>query len=204
MEVQVDFNLLPFLSFVLVTTFTPGPNNISSTSMGVLYGYKRTLHYMLGIATGFFFVMLLCGLVSTTLLRIFPAFERVLRLIGAAYIIWLAIGTLRESYTITKDDQPLLGFMGGMLLQLLNAKMIVYGMTLYSTYLAPLVNQPLYLLASAIGLASLAFISTSTWALFGSAIRRYLRLPKVKLAVNISLTVLLIYAAVELSGLLPA
>ena len=97
----MDFNLIPFLSFVVITTFTPGPNNISSTSMGVLYGYKRTLNYLLGIATGFFFVMLLCGLVSTTLLSVFPAFEKVLRLIGAAYIIWLAVETLRESYTFS-------------------------------------------------------------------------------------------------------
>ena len=172
--------------------------------MGVLYGYKRTLNYLLGIATGFFFVMLLCGLVSTTLLSVFPAFEKVLRLIGAAYIIWLAVETLRESYTFSQDDQPLLGYMRGMLLQLLNAKMIIYGMTLYATYLAALVSQPLYLVVSALGLACLAFFSTSTWALFGSAIRSYLRLPKVKRAVNMSLAILLIYTAVELSGLLPA
>ena len=94
--------------------------------------------------------------------------------------------------------------MRGMLLQLLNAKMIIYGMTLYATYLAALVSQPLYLVVSALGLACLAFFSTSTWALFGSAIRSYLRLPKVKRAVNMSLAILLIYTAVELSGLLPA
>ena len=199
---EIDF--VPFISFVLITTFTPGPNNISSTSMGVLYGYKRTIRYLLGIATGFFAVMLLCGLVSNTLLKVFPTFERVLRLVGAVYVIWLAIETLRESYNFTKDDQPLLGFMRGMLLQLLNAKMIIYGMTIYSTFLAPLVNQPYYLITTALGLAVLAFISITLWALFGSAIRTYLRLPKVKLGVNICLALLLVYAAIELSGLLPA
>jgi len=199
----VDINLVPFLSFVLITTFTPGPNNISSTSMGILYGYKRTLNYLLGITTGFFFIMLLCGLVSTTLLRIFPVFERMLRLIGAAYIIWLAVETLRASYNFSKDAQPLMGYMQGMLLQFLNIKMIIYGMAIYATFLAPLVNQPFYLLVSALGLACLAFLSTSTWALFGSAIRAYLRLPKIKRFVNIGLAVLLIYTAVKLSGLLP-
>ena len=172
--------------------------------MGVLYGYKRTLKYLQGIATGFFVVMLICGLVSTTLLRIFPTFERVLRLIGAVYIIWLAVETLRESYNFSKDDLPLLGFVRGMLLQFLNAKMIIYGMTLYATFLAPLVTHPLYLILSAIGLAVAAFISISMWALFGSAIRSYLRLPKVQLVVNICLALLLVYTAIELSGLLPA
>jgi threonine/homoserine/homoserine lactone efflux protein len=40
--------------------------------MGVLHEYKRTFKYLLGITTGFLFVMLLCGWVSTALLRIFP------------------------------------------------------------------------------------------------------------------------------------
>lgn len=197
----MEINLVPFISFVLITTFTPGPNNISSTSMGVLYGYKSTLKYLLGIATGFFIVMLLCGLVSTSLLIVFPKFEKVLRVLGAVYIVWLAVETLRESYNFSKDDQPLLGFVRGMLLQLLNAKMIIYGMTLYATFLAPLVNQPHYLIISAFGLAILAFISVSMWTLFGSAIRSYLRLPKVKIIVNVCLALLLIYTAIELSGI---
>ena len=144
--------------------------------------------------------MLLCGLVSTTLLKIFPTFERVLRLIGAAYIVWLAVETLRESYNFSKDDQPLMGFVRGMLLQLLNAKMIIYGMTLYATFLAPLVTKTHYLILSALGLAGLAFISISMWALVGSAIRSYLRVPTIKLVVNICLALLLVYSAIELSG----
>lgn len=196
-------NLVPFLSFVVITTFTPGPNNISSTSMGVLYGYKRTLNYLLGIATGFFAVMLLCGLVSATLIKALPTFERWLRVIGALYIFWLAVETLRESYNFSKDDQPLMGFVRGMLLQLLNVKMIIYGMTIYATFLAPLGKQPHYLVISALCLAGLAFISVSMWTLFGSAIRSYLRVPRIKLAVNICLALLLAYSAVELSGLLP-
>ena len=28
--------------FVLVTTFTPGPGNIASAAMGMLYGYRRS------------------------------------------------------------------------------------------------------------------------------------------------------------------
>ena len=31
----MDLAIVPFLTYVLVTTYTPGPNNISSASMGV-------------------------------------------------------------------------------------------------------------------------------------------------------------------------
>ena len=39
-------DLIPLISFVVVTTFTPGPNNISSASMGVLHGYRKTLNFL--------------------------------------------------------------------------------------------------------------------------------------------------------------
>ena len=196
-------DLSAFLTFVLVTTFTPGPNNISSASMGVLYGYRRTVRYLLGISTGFFLIMLLCGLVSTALLGILPSFETVLRIIGAGYILWLAYHTLRASYTFqTDDDQARMGYGNGFLLQLLNPKVIVYGLTLYSTFLAPISGRPLLLGLSALFLAAVAFCATSTWALFGSAIKTYLRRPGIRQAVNTLLSLLLVWTAVELSGIL--
>ena len=94
---NIDF--IALLSFVVITTFTPGPNNISSASMGVLFGYKATWRYIFGIGVGFFLIMLLRGLISTTLLQILPDFENILRVIGAIYILWLAFHTLKASYT---------------------------------------------------------------------------------------------------------
>ena len=198
---MLNVNWMPFLSFVLITTFSPGPNNLSSASMGVLHGYKKTLNYLAGIAAGFSVIMLLCGWISQTLLAAFPAFEKVLRMIGAAYILWLAFETVRASYTF-KEDQALLGFPKGLLLQVLNPKVIVYGLTLYSTFLAPVTTNLVTLMLSALFLALVAFCAVSTWALFGSGIRTYLRQPNVQRAVNLVLSLLLVYTAVELSGLL--
>ena len=198
----MSIDLVPFLSFVLVTTFTPGPNNISSASMGVLHGYKKTVKYCLGIATGFFGVMLLCGLISTTLLRILPGVETPLRIAGAGYILWLAFETLHTSYTFEDTDQRPLGFGRGVLLQVLNLKAIVYGLTLYSTFLSPITDNPAYLTLSTLFLTSMAFCSTSTWALFGASIRTCLHQPRIRQGVNLILALLLAYTAIELSGLL--
>jgi cysteine/O-acetylserine efflux protein len=92
---SINFGAL--LSFVLITTFTPGPNNISSSSMGILYGYQRSVNYLLGIASGFFGIMLLSGLISRTLYTLFPAIEGALRIVGALYILWLAYKSLKTS-----------------------------------------------------------------------------------------------------------
>ena len=198
----MDSEFIALASFVLVTNFTPGPNNISSASMGLLYGYKPTLGYLSGITAGFALVMLLCGWISSTLLQIFPAFENILRFIGALYILWLAYHTLKASYTFKEDQQVLLGFSKGAFLQLLNPKVIVYGLTLYGTFLGEIVTSPLHLIPSALIFAGVAFCSTSTWALFGATIRTYIDRPRAKQTLNVALSLLLLYSALELSGIL--
>jgi len=194
--------ILALISFVIITTYTPGPNNISSASMGVLYGYKRTLPYLLGIALGFFVVLSLCGLLSGFLLEKIPSFEQVLRIVGALYILWLAWHTLRAIYSFDEEKQKPLGFIQGFLLQVLNVKAIVYGLTIYSTFLADKVTSTFLLLLYAAILALVAFSSITLWTLFGAGIRKYLNRPKVRKIINITLALLLVYTAVDISGLL--
>ena len=195
--------IIALISFVAVTTYTPGPNNISAASMGVLYGYKRTLPYMLGMVSGFFMMLTLSGLVSGFLLEKIPAFEVILRIAGALYILWLAWHTLRASYTFDEEEETKpLGFIQGFLLQVLNVKVIIYGLTLYGTFLAGKIPSLLVLVLSALAFASVGFTSVSLWTLFGAGIRRYLNRPKVRLVVNVALALLLVYTAVDISGVL--
>jgi cysteine/O-acetylserine efflux protein len=197
--VEIDF--LALASFVLITTFTPGPNNISSASMGILYGYKNTLGYLLGIVSGFFFIMLLCGWISAALLQMLPFFENVLRYIGASYILWLAYHTLKASYTFEEDQQLRMGFSKGVLLQLLNPKAIIYGLVLYSTFLPDIGAIPFFLIISALAFTGVSFCSITTWALFGAAIRTYLNRSRAKQILNTALALLLVYTAIDLSGI---
>ena len=194
-------NLGAFLTFVFITTFTPGPNNITSSSMGILYGYRKSLKYMSGIVTGFFGIMFLAGIISQTLYAIFPSLESVMRIIGAVYILYLAYKTLKSSYNFGEEASPVLGFFNGLLLQALNPKAWIYGLTLYTTFLASITNNIIFLLISALFLACVAFCATSTWALTGAVIKRYLKNPNIQKGINITLAVLLIYTAVDLSGL---
>jgi cysteine/O-acetylserine efflux protein len=86
------------------------------------------------------------------------------------------------------------------MLQLFNPKVAVYGLTLYSTFFAPISSRLDYLSLSALVFAFTAFIATSTWALFGAAIKKKLKNNSFKKIVNISLSILLIYTAIELLG----
>jgi len=198
----MDIEMIPLISFVIVTTFTPGPNNISSASMGVMYGYKRTFNFLAGIATGFFFVMMACAYISSALLTTMPIAERYLRWVGAAYIVWLAIGILHSDYSVPESNAAVKAFTKGFILQLFNPKVAVYGLTLYSTFLASISNRAVYLSLSAVSFALTAFVATSTWAVFGAVIRKKLESNLFRRVINVSLSILLIYTAVELSGIL--
>ena len=198
----MSIDLFPLISFVLITTFTPGPANISSASMGVLHGYKGTLKFLLGLASGFLIIMSLSGLISATLLRFFPALEPILRYIGAAYILYLAFSILKASYTFEAGDVKPMGYLHGFVLQVSNPKLLVYAFTLFSTFLAPISGNVTLLILVIPILALTAFSATSTWALFGSVIKTYLHSPRAKMTVNIILSLFLVYAAIELAGIL--
>ena len=198
----MSINLFPLLSYVLISTFTPGPSNISSASIAVQQGYKNTLNYQGGLAAGVFFVMLLSGWISTTLLGIFPALEPALRYIGAGYILYLALGILKASYTFTDQNVKPLGFVHGLVLQVLNPKLIVYAFTLFSAFLAPITNNVALLVLVVVLLAATSFGATSVWAIFGTAINTYLHNPRLKAIVNILLSLSLVYAAIALTGLI--
>lgn len=194
-------SLVSLISYVLISSFTPGPSNISSASMAVMHGYKKTVHYQVGLAVGVFLLMMLIGLFSTTLLNIFPSLEPVMRYVGAGYILYLAFEILKASYSFTDESQKPLGLANGFMLQILNPKLTVYAFTLFSAFLAPITTNIPLLISASIILAGTSFCATSVWALFGTGIQTYLHNPRLKIVVNIILSLSLIYTAMTLIGL---
>ena len=197
----IDFSTL--IPFVLITTFTPGPNNLSCASMSINFGIKKTMNYIYGIVTGFFLLLLLCGLFSNLLFMAIPSVEPIMRWVGAAYILYLAYGTFKASFSFKeKSNQYLWGFYKGVLLQFINPKGIIYGLTLYLVFLNPLIGNPFYIILFSLGFAILGLYSVLTWALFGAMINQYLHHLKLRIILNSILSLLLVYTAVKISGIL--
>jgi cysteine/O-acetylserine efflux protein len=198
----MTISLFSVISYVLVSTFSPGPSNISSASLAVLHGYKKTLGFQTGLAIGVFLLMVLIGWFSKALLNVFPSIEPILRYVGAGYILYLAFGILKASYSITEDAAKPLGLANGFMLQILNPKLTVYAFTLFSAFLTTITTNIVLLIFAAIILAITSFCATSLWALFGSAIQIYLHNPRLKIVLNVLLSLSLVYTAVALIGLL--
>ena len=190
-------NFTAFLSYVLVTTFTPGPNNIMSMSNASRYGFKKSIWFNVGIFFGFFIIIALCSLFSVTLYSLIPSIKPFMTIIGAAYILWLAWKTYQSKpHSDGESEKQTNTFLAGLLLQFVNPKVILYGITTVSTFIVPYYSSVFILGGFSILLAFIGFVSTCCWALFGSIFQIFLS--KNHQVINIIMALLLVYCAVSL------
>lgn len=197
-SICMEIDLFSTFLFAFITTFTPGPNTISSGTMGLNFGYRKSLPYFFGIATGFFSIMVLSSLFATLLQQLMPSVVPVLTVLGSLYILYLAYHVYFASYLLSQRAVKALGYSNGLLLQLLNPKVIILGLTVYSTFLKEMERTPLYIIASALVFTLLSFSALTTWALFGLGISRLLRTERTRRIVNAVLSLLLVFTAVRL------
>ena len=78
------------LVFVVVTLFTPGPNNTMLLASGLNFGFRRGLPHLLGVALGFALMVLAVGVGLGAVFQAYPAAYTVLKYAGAAYLLYLA------------------------------------------------------------------------------------------------------------------
>jgi threonine/homoserine/homoserine lactone efflux protein len=93
-------NLLPNLSLFLLTsiavTIAPGPDNLQVLARGVSQGRAAGLVAALGFASGLVCHTMLAAFGVAALLRASPIAFQVIKLAGAAYLIWIGIRALRS------------------------------------------------------------------------------------------------------------
>ena len=190
-------NFIAFVSYVFITSFTPGPNNIMAMTNATHHGFKKSLAFNTGVAVGFFTILILSNLFAVTLYIYLPTFKGIVTCIGAAYILWLAYKTLKSKPISSKNEisRPT-GFRSGVLLQFVNPKAILYSITTVSTFIIPYYENKIVLIIFSICLAFVSFLSTSSWALFGSLFQRFMA--NYYKPINVVMALLLAYCAISL------
>ena len=192
--------IIPFLTYAVVTTFTPGPNNIAASATGMRLGYRRTLPFLLGMLAGFILIMLASGLLTDLARRAYQGILPWLKWVGVAYMAWLAVSLfLPWKHGSQAESARSARFIDGLLLQFVNPKVILYGITIYSSFQVLLADTPIRLTGSAVFLSLLGFCSVSLWALVGSSFSRILKTWAAMLVYNIVMALLLIYSAVAIA-----
>jgi threonine/homoserine/homoserine lactone efflux protein len=164
-------NWTGFLTYALITAFTPGPNNIMSLSNASRLGVRRALPFNFGALAGFSIVMLLSTVLSTALYAVLPAIKTPMLLIGAAYLLYLAWKTFKST-GIHEESGLKSGFVSGFLMQFVNPKGIVYAIVSMETFVIPHYHgQTLcYDRAGDAYWHRLALFPTVCWAAFGKQV----------------------------------
>ena len=194
------FNLAAFLSYVLVVSFTPGPNVVLSMVNANKFGYRKTFKFLLGIFLGFFIIMFISNYFNLLLFSLIPRIKTFMGILGAAYMTFLAILIIKSKDTSEeKVDERLNSFFAGLSLQFINPKLILYAITVSSNFIIPYYKSNMVLFFFTVFLSSLIFISVSLWALFGLLFKIFLS--KHRKPFNFVMGLLLLYGAISISGI---
>ncbi len=136
-------SLLTFALVCLGLVLTPGPNMMYLVSRSICQGRKAGLISLCGVGLGFVVYMLAAALGITALLFAVPLAYDVLRLAGAAYLLYLAWQALKpggrspfQIRTLPPDTPRRLVAMG-FLTNLLNPKIAALYLSLLPQFLDP-------------------------------------------------------------------
>jgi threonine/homoserine/homoserine lactone efflux protein len=155
--------LLLFAAAVLLLALTPGPVWIYLISRTLTQGRRAGYFSLIGVMAGVFVHLLAAALGLSALLLAVPAAFDLIKLAGAAYLLWLAWTTLRGTgFSFT--PQPLepvpdrVLFRQSMLASVVNPKVAVFYLSLFPQFVDP-ASGPVLLQSLVLGVVH---ISVST------------------------------------------
>jgi threonine/homoserine/homoserine lactone efflux protein len=131
-----------FAFAVLLLALTPGPVWVYLLSRTLTQGRRAGYFSLLGVAAGVVVHVTLAAFGITVVLLAIPFAFDAIKLAGAAYLLWLAINTLRGG-GMSFDPQPLavapdrVLFRQAMIAALLNPKVAVFYLSLFPQFVAP-------------------------------------------------------------------
>ena len=171
------------LLYILIVGYTPGPANIYSLTCAMKYGRKQALVMWRGLLTGFTIAVIGMAVLSHLLGEA----------LGAAYILWLAFQIYRESGAKVKSAR-LCTYWSGLVMQLTNAKMLLFDLTVFSLFVLPYSDRLIDMFPVAALLLLAGPGANLLWLLAGDYLRHIFG--KYQKQVDIVMALLLVLCAV--------
>ena len=166
-------SFLAVLTIVAVAAITPGPNNFIVMSASLRGGVTAAVPAIAGVIAGSIALLALVWVGAGTLFEMFPEIQSVLRIAGAAYLIWLGFCLVRKANgpDDSADDRALPETTWGVAsFQLLNPKSWVLVITAVSAVSGTLASM-VSLAATFVVVMGLCL---AIWCVAGQLISRWL------------------------------
>jgi threonine/homoserine/homoserine lactone efflux protein len=176
--------------------YTPGPINIMSMNNPRNIGLKNGIIFNFGNYAGHFFVMLECLIFSKILFAVLPQIQFPMKILRAIYLAYLTIRMLIPPKGGKTKEKVRKSFFAGALLQLVNIKVILFGLTVMTSYLLPHFKSIPVLILFSLLMSSIQLTGNVCWTLFGTLMDKLFNNHRAML--NIIMAILLLYCIIRL------
>ncbi|MEK4327812.1 LysE family transporter [Paenibacillus sp. FSL R7-0297] len=192
-------NIVSFIIYCIVVTFTPGPTNIVILSSVQHHGAKKTMGYVGGATLAFGLLLAASTLLNRMLANIIPHILGVMQIIGSLYMLYLAYQVYRMGRT-EDNSRHSSGFVSGLLMQFANPKVLLFTLTVIPGYVMPYYSSPAAAFIFVLVITVIGFLAFTTWVVFGSIFKSFLQ--RHQRVMNSIMALFLVYSAVMVSGIL--
>ncbi|MFJ8212684.1 leucine efflux protein LeuE [Streptomyces sp. NPDC096033] len=190
-------DLPTYLAAVVLIVLLPGPNSLYVLSVASRRGVKEGYKAACGVFTGDTVLMVLTAVGAGALLQASPVLFTVVKVLGAGYLGWLAVGMMRAAAVMwrarrTREEEPDAAaaepsgaaerpYRRALLVSLLNPKAILFLLSFFVQFVDPGYAHPalsFLLLGTVSQLVSFLYLSTLIFAgtRLSAAFRRRRRL----------------------------
>jgi len=182
----------PLALFALVSSITPGPNNLMLAASGLTFGFRRSVPHMLGVTGGFMAMLVAVGCGLGTLFLRWPPAHAALQAAGSLYLLWLAWRIARAGPVAggAAAGRPFT-FLQAAAFQWVNPKAWVMAVGVVAAYTPP-AGFYANLAVAALICGAVNLPSIGVWTACGSALRQALRRPAAVRAFNLAMALLLV------------
>ena len=166
-------DLFSLILFCLVTSCTPGPNNILASYSGFNFGIKKTLPLMSGVAFGYTLMLTFVNFGLIVIFKNYPIIQQIIKVIGSIFLIYLAYKISFSTSNSNILQKNPVKFFDTFLFQFINPKAIIVATIMVSTFVDSNNN---YIRESfwVIGVNFMfAWFSITFWTLLGKFLRKF-------------------------------
>tara|TARA_B100001996_G_scaffold291756_1_gene231948 strand:+ start:363 stop:953 length:591 start_codon:yes stop_codon:yes gene_type:complete len=184
--------ILSLSLFMLVTSCSPGPNNIVASYSGFNFGISKTVPHMFGVILGFTILVAIMNFGLINIFKKFSILQEILKYIGSLFLIYLAY---KIAFSKTKNDTSSknpVKFIETFFFQFINPKSVIVSIIMVSTYVEKgenFINYSLWVISVAFFFAC---FSIMFWTLVGKFLSKFATNEKFIKGFNYAMSLLLI------------
>ena len=165
--------LLSLCLFMLVTSCSPGPNNIVASYSAFNFGLVKTVPHMFGVIFGFTTLVVVMNFGFINIFKKLPILQEVLKYTGSIFLIYLAFKIAFSKVKSNSSSNNPVKFIETFFFQFLNPKGVIVSIIMVSTYVESgknFINYSSWVIGVAFFFACFSIIF---WTLVGKFLRKF-------------------------------